>query len=183
MKILAIDPGAERLGWALLESDLSEDVINKPPRLLDSGVFALKRAVNESKKEPFQKYRLRLIHYWARRNMFGVYPDVLVSEIVPVVGGGNFVAATQSQLAGTAITVIQARASQRRIPIEQIGATTIKAQIGGNKKATKVQVRNGVFTILPETKARKSEWTKIFEEPDAIATGLAYLGHDVRKRK
>lgn len=193
MKILAIDPGAERLGWAVLEGDRSESIENKPPTLVETGVFGLKRQVNGSKKEPYQEYRLRLIDYWVKRAIDVLYaqqrdlplhsPSVLVSEIVPVVGGGNFVVATQSQLASTAVTVLHTVARQHQIPVEQIGATTIKARIGGTKKATKVQVRNGCFTIMPELKEFKSDWTKIFEVPDAIATGLTYLGFDNRKRK
>src|SRR3954470_4313696 len=99
-KVLAIDPGAKRLGWAVLE----ETDKNKPPIYHGSGYFGVERGGNDGKenKEPYQKYRLRLVDFWIKQApiMFNRYkPDVVVAEIVPPVGGGNFVVATQSQLA------------------------------------------------------------------------------------
>lgn len=102
-----------------------------------------------------------------------------MSEIVPVVGGGNFVAATQSQLAATAVTTFQGIAVDRGYEIKQIGATTIKKKIGGKQKATKVGVRNGVIELLPILVDHKKQWTKIFEEPDALAVGLTDLGYSI----
>lgn len=144
-----------------------------------SGYYGVVRGTNKSKPEPYQQYRLRLISFWVREAKALLHshkPDIVVSEIVPVVGGGNFVAATQSQLGSTAITSVQAMAVNEGYKIEQVGATTVKARIGGGKKATKVAVRNGVIKLLPILEDRKVQWTKIFEEPDALGVGLTYLG-------
>lgn len=173
MKILAFDPGAERMGFCCLESETDK---SKPPRVFGSGYSGVHREDNEQ----YQVYRLRLVSFWVTRaqELFTSFsPEEVVSEIVPVVGGGNFVVATQSQLASTAITTVQAMADLHSIPVSQVGATTVKAKIGGHKKASKVAVRNGVFKIIPKTKVRKPEWTKIFDESDAFAIGLMKLGY------
>lgn len=168
-----------RQGWAVVSK---EDGKNKPPYWHASGYSGVVRLSKGKKAEPYQQWKLRIIDCWADEavRLLNTYqPDVVVSEIVPVVGGGNFVAATQSQLAAAAITTVQAIAVDRGYKIVQIGATTIKKRVGGSKTATKVGVRNGVMKLIPYLADRKKMWTKIFEEPDAIATALTYLGCSV----
>lgn len=177
-RLLSFDPGAERMGWCALERD-KESGKNKPPEYLGLGHFGLQRKVNGS-SVPYHEYRLKLIDFWISKTpeLLNSYrPDAIVSEIVPVVGGGNFVAATQSQLAATAITVVQIVAKQCEIPVVQIGATTVKKRIGGKGKATKVAVRNGVINIMPELEDFRKEWTKMFDVSDAVAVGLAFWGY------
>jgi Holliday junction resolvasome RuvABC endonuclease subunit len=173
MRVIGIDPGAERLGWAVIES-------GDPLKEVAVGIYGLKRHDNGSKekKEPYQAYRLRLIEFWNKTApvLFDKYePEQLYNEILPSVGGGNFVVAVQSQLAATALTIIQSEAMRRNIPVSQIGATTIKKQIGGKGKSTKVQVRNGVYELLPSTKRFKDEWVKIHDASDACAVALSGL--------
>ena len=175
--VLAFDPGAERMGYAAMNA-----LPNKPITRLGYGHLGVTRERNsQNKPEAYHGYRMKLIDFWLKMapELIQTYkPDIIVNEIVPVVGGGNFVAATQSQLAGTAITVVHAIAKQNGIPVEQIGATTVKANIGGGGKATKVAVRNGVFKLIPELEVHKKEWTKMFDVSDAFAIGLTYLGCD-----
>jgi Holliday junction resolvasome RuvABC endonuclease subunit len=177
MIAIGIDPGAERLGWAVIESEGS----GKDPKEVAVGIYGLKRHDNGS-KEPFQEYRLRLIDYWSRtaETLFEKFdPDQIYNEIVPVVGSGNFVAATQSQLASTALTVIQHEAFRREVPITQIGANTVKKRIGGAKNASKVKVRNGVFQLLPSTERFKKEWVKVHDSSDACAVALCGIGYKI----
>ena len=172
MRVLGIDPGAERLGWAIVES-------GKPPKEVAVGISGLQRSGNGS-KEPYHEYRLRLIEYWSVESvsLLEQYsPDALYNEIVPVVGGGNFFAATQSQLASTALTVIQLEAIRRGIEVKQFGANTVKKNIGGGKKATKVKVRNGVYRLLPSTERFRKEWVKVHDSSDACAVALTGLGY------
>lgn len=177
MIVLSFDPGAERMGYAVLEQGKNKDI-----KRLGYGQLGVQRQRNkQNKQEAYHEYRMKVIDFWLEEapiliNSFK--PDIIVNEIVPVVGGGNFVVATQSQLASTAITVVQTVAKQIGVPIEQIGATTVKAKIGGGKKATKVAVRNGVFKIMPELEVHKKEWTKVFDISDAFAIGLTHLGCD-----
>jgi hypothetical protein len=103
------------------------------------------------------------------------HPDVIVTETVPSRGAGI---PEQLYLANTQITVVHAIALYKGIPVEQVSARTVQAAIavrGKGKKITKPQVRNGVFLRLPELIPRFKEFTKVFEESDALAIGLHYL--------
>lgn len=172
-RVLGIDPGAERLGWAVI------DQYDSGPKEVEIGISGLKRHVNGS-KEPYQEYRLRLFRYWLEegpRILDEFSPDEMVNEIVPVVGGGNFVAATQSQLATAALTVLQIKAIEGGIPVYQVGASTVKKAIGGKGKATKVGVRSGVYKLLPETERFRKEWVKVHDSSDACAIALCRMGY------
>lgn len=174
MRVLAFDAGAERLGWASLSREENRACYHI------SGILALHRG-----SAKFQEYRMELTRELINSIPALIKltdPDEVVTETVPAVGGGNFVAATQSYLANTAITVVHTVAISMGIDVYQIGATTVQSRIAirppraSKRKATKVQVRNGVFQLLPELEDRKSEWTKVFDEPDAIAVGLVHMG-------
>lgn len=173
MRVLAVDPGAIRQGIASLHITGNHTV-----QCDGFGVFGLPREDADNNKIPYHEYRLLLIEMWLAKStelLDSYKPDIIVSEIVPVVSSSNFVVATQSQLAATAVTVLQAVGLQRGCKVHQMGATTIKKKIGGHQKATKVGVRNGVIRLMPEMAQYKKGWTKVFEEPDALAIGLCYL--------
>lgn len=173
MPIVSIDGGAKRLGWALLDREGSK------PIYLGSGIVELPRG-----DTPFQEYRLNLIDYYIENltkpgSIFD--PNYLpithvVNETVPAVGsyGG-----TQMYLVNMVVTVVQTIAKLNNIPVSQIGATTVHSKIAIKSKSkgiTKQQVRNGVIQLLPELESRRKDWVKVFDEPDAIAVGLAHLG-------
>lgn len=188
MKVLAFDPGAKRMGWCVLAATPEEVKEKKPPTEYGGGIYRLERERNESsgEDEAFQKYRLRLIDYWIETTNYlldGYKPDCVVAEIVPAVGSGNFRSgATQSQLAETAITTAFVVSRSRSLDVAQVGATSVKARVGGGRKATKVGVRNGVYRFMPETKAKyHTMWKEDADMSDAYAIGLTYLGYDVRK--
>lgn len=171
MRVLGFDPGAVRQGWAVLEGDGTDD-----PRYFGSGVCGLERGDNEE----YQRYRLRVISFWATKAeelLRRFEPDIVVNEIIPVKGGGQFVSAAQSQLAASAITSVQSIAYLKGYTVAQIGSTTVKTHIGGSNKATKVRVRNGIWEIMPSLVYKKNEWKTIFDESDAVAITLCYLGY------
>lgn len=170
MRTLALDPGAKRMGWAVLDAGVSG------PRYYGSGIIGLDRGTNEK----YQDYRVRLIkHVVLEGNalLLLMKPYEMVSEILPVSGFNNM---AQPLLAATAITVMQTLCWDQGIQLHQIGATTVKARIAGNHKGSKVSVRNGVLQLLPELAPKKKQWVKEFDEPDAIAIGLTHLGFDLR---
>ena len=169
MIVLGMDPGAIRCGWACLEKE-GEDLSVK-----DSGTLGLER----QPQEKYQAYKLRLIQFWLKegRLLLNHKPTRLVTEIVPAVGGGNFVVATQSQLAAVVVTVVQVLAYQQNIPVVQVSANTVKKRIGGKHNASKAMVRKGVQEIMPETKSKDKEWKKTSDESDAFAVALTDLGY------
>lgn len=175
MITLGIDGGAERLGWSLLER------VDGKPVYLDSGLVALPYKTSGL---TFQEYRLALTEFYVDHltrpgSVFDpsyLKVEQVVTEILPPVGFSNGV---QAYLVNVALTIVQSLAILAGVPVYQIGATTVQKHIAINKvskKVSKVQVRNGVFELLPELRPRKSEWTKVFDEPDAIAVALAFLG-------
>jgi len=167
MRVLSIDSGAKRAGWAILETG---------PKYLRSGVIHFPRGDNVG----FQAYRLDLARFWVQETQELLdwwRPDHVVTETVPSRG---FNIPEQGYLANVQATTLHAIAIQRDIPVSQVMARTVQSEIavrGRSKKITKQQVRNGVISLLPELKSRVSDWVKVFEEPDALAIGLWYLDH------
>lgn len=169
MIILAVDPGAKRTGWAILER--ADGVI----KYIDSGVIEYPR-----EDLPFQVYRMQLADFWVRKSerlLETWKPDNIITEIVPSRG---FNIPEQGYLANVQITTLHAIARSQGYLVHQVSARTVQSHIairGRGKKITKQQVRNGVIVGLPELKSRISEWMKVFEETDALAIGLWYLGY------
>jgi Holliday junction resolvasome RuvABC endonuclease subunit len=167
VRILAIDPGAKRLGWAIL------NLIDGVPTCPRSGILSCERG----DKELYQAYRLRAMGegvQWAQALYNGQnYFDEVVHETLPAKGFNDM---GQAYLALSVISAVSGYFMSRSIPITQIGATTVKARIGGSNKATKVRVRNGVWQLIPELQAKAPEWKKVYDESDAVAIGLTHLG-------
>lgn len=169
---LSYDSGAERMGWSVLEGDGET-----APIYIASGIVKFPRG-----KHSFQPYKLKLIEHWTymapyQFNLYG--PDFICCETVPAVGFGN---AVQAELAKAAIITVIAMAYERSIPVYQIAAVTVKKNVGGNQRATKVKVRDGVIRLLPELEPRRMEWQdakKTMDESDALGIGLAKLGYSI----
>ena len=179
MRVLAFDPGADRMGYAVIDSG-PEEVIPTKGNVLGSGIVSLVKLDDET----YQDHRLRIIEHWAEQAQILITyfkPDFIANEIVPPTGGtgGNIV---HRQKALAAITAVQVVAIQNQINIQQYAASTVKKAIGGQGKATKVAVRNGVIQLLPSTERFKEQWKKVFDHSDAFAVGLTSLGYKIEKR-
>lgn len=179
MKVLSIDPGAERCGWAVLEPGLPG------PKVTDSGVFRCPR-----NDEDFQDYRIRLENeafYFFLHQLTEVDATHVVNEIVPAVGGGNFVVATQSYLVNTVVASLHIAAFIHGVWPEQIAARTVQKRVGitgRTGKVTKAGMRNGVVTIIPDLLphvSAKDEWP--WDRWDAIGIGIAYMGYSIERFK
>lgn len=146
-----------------------------------SGIYGISWSEAKKQKIKYQDHKLQVVqkHTDDAAYVVGSFePDVVVSEIIPAVGGGNFAVATQNQLALVALTCWHTVATIYEIEIHQVAANTVKTKIGGSGKASKVKVRNGVLTLLPTLYPRKQEWTKIFDESDGLAVPLAWAGYE-----
>jgi hypothetical protein len=177
MRILAFDPGANRMGYAAIDLGPKE-VKSKTD---SSGIGGL----DQNKDETYQDHRLRIIEYWAHfaQNLISEFkPDIIANEIVPPTGG-NMANMIHRQKAMAAITTVQVIAFQNNIPIKQVAASTVKKAIGGSGKATKIAVRNGVFELIPSTERFKNEWKTVHDHSDAFAVGLTVLGHKIERKR
>lgn len=177
-KCLGQDPGGKRMGWAIVANP--HDRFD--PVYVDSGVMGLIRHVEGKNQEPYQEYKLRLVEYFAMKAevLFRDHrPVAFANEIQPAVGGGNYTAATQAELAKTSMVVFQAAAFREAVTVKQFGSNTIKKAVTGDQKASKVKVRNAVIEYFPQLADRKRAWQtgpdkEGFDEPDAIAAALTY---------
>jgi Holliday junction resolvasome RuvABC endonuclease subunit len=169
-RALGYDSGAERMGYGVIDGDGET-----APIYIDSGIAKFPIG-----KKKYQAYKLELIEHWswmAPAQFVKYQPDFIVCETLPAVGFNN---STQAELAKAAIITVMAMAFHHRVPVYQIAASTVKRDIGGHGKATKVQVRDGVIYFLPELAPRKFEWQdskKTMDEPDALGVTLAKLGY------
>lgn len=168
MRILGIDPGALRLGWAVVEYGIDGNL-----RLIGSGIGGLER----QGEEKYSDYRVRLIHHWVKEfRMFESFGcDLWYAERLPAVGGGNFIAATQAELAKAVLTTLEAMAYLNAIPVHEVDASHVKKRLTGKGAATKVGVRNAVIQVFPELWARKKEI--VADESDAIGIALVGAGY------
>lgn len=167
MRVLSFDSGAKRAGWAVLDPG---------PEYISSGVEECIRRP----KQTYQGYRMELTEHWVEftAHLLDEYkPTHVVTEIVPPYGMNDF---SQGYLANVMATTVHAITFGYGKEPFQVSAKRVQEQIairGKSTKITKPQVRNGVVSLIPELKSRAGGWTKIWEEPDAIAIGLHFLGY------
>lgn len=167
-RVLAFDPGAKRMGYAVVEGDGV-----KTPFYVFSDVEEILRG----KTETYQAYRTRLIGEWAIKTDYLLTawtPDIVVYETLPVKGFHDM---SQALLAATAITAMHTIAITKQYVPTQVAAVTVKVCIAGSNKATKVGVRKGVQRFLPELD--KPGWPAFPDESDAVAIGLTALGYKI----
>ncbi|MEK7460478.1 MAG: crossover junction endodeoxyribonuclease RuvC [Patescibacteria group bacterium] len=159
MRIIAIDPGYERLGIAILEKTTKE-------HLLFSECFKTPSSL------PFVE-RLELVGREVARVVKEFSPEVLAIENL-------FISNNQK----TAMRVAEVRGAilyQARLlglGVYEYTPLQIKTATTGYGKATKAQVASLVGKIIPEAKSLKQD-----DEVDAVAIGIthfAYAGHQKR---
>ncbi len=153
MRILAIDPGYERLGVAVLE---------KAPRgreeLLYSDCF------KTSAKLPFPE-RLLAIGDEAARIMEQFAPEALVLEKL-FFSTNKTTAMHVAEVRGTLIYL----AASRNIPVFEYGPGEVKLAVAGHGGADKRQVIDMAGKLVRISKEIRHD-----DEYDAIAVGLTHL--------
>lgn len=168
MRVLAFDPGAKRMGYAVIVGN-GKGV----PVHVDSGTEQFVRQPNEA----YQVYRSRLIDHWSHRtfSMIKIYdPHMVVYETLPVKGFRDM---SQALLAAAAVTTVHAISVMETIPVRTYAASSVKARIAGSNRATKVGVRKGVQHFLPELDT--PGWPQYPDESDAVAIALTALGYKI----
>ena len=156
MKILAIDPGFERVGVAVIERDEKQKDI-----LVYSDCF------KTSAKIPFYQ-RLTAIGDEMERLIKKYKPEALAIEKL-------FLNTNQKTVMGVAEArgVIVYSASRNGLNIFEYTPPQIKIAVTGYGKADKKMVINMVFKLINIEKSTSSD-----DELDAIAIGLTCLAHE-----
>jgi len=156
MRVLAIDPGFERLGIAVLERDKK----TRKEILVHSECFKTKPSL------PFSE-RLSLLGSRVREVIGKFEPEALAIETL-------FFTANQK----TAMKVSEARgvviyeASLAGLKIHEYTPLQIKVAVTGYGKATKNQVNDMVGKLIAVPKKISSD-----DEMDSIACGITCLAH------
>jgi crossover junction endodeoxyribonuclease RuvC len=154
MRILALDPGYERLGVAVLD----REAVGKKEVLVYSECFRTKKELPHEKRLASVRSRIvELIHEYQ--------PDALALEAL-------YISVNQK----TAMLVAEARgailsaAGEHGLQATSINPMSVKAAITGNGRADKTDIHIMVKRLiaLPERK-------QLDDEIDAIAIGLTYF--------
>jgi crossover junction endodeoxyribonuclease RuvC len=153
MKVLGVDPGLVRTGWAAVESD------GAGYRLLGSGLIA--PVVEAELSERLAEGHARFAEVLAE-----IDPDVMVLEDIFSAPQHPSAAIKMAHMRG----VLCLAAGQRGLHVEHMTATTVKQRVTGNGHASKGQVQEMVFRLCG---IRPQEMRA--DVSDAIALAVAGL--------
>lgn len=154
MRVLAVDPGYERLGVAVLEDG------NNKERLLFSTCIETGKTLSVAE----------------RLSVLGASLEALLSEHVPDVVAVETLFFNKNVL--TAIAVAEARgvvlylAQVAGCPVREFGPQEIKVAVTGYGRSDKRAVIDMVKRLLPDAPERALD-----DEYDAIAIGITALAH------
>lgn len=154
MRILGIDPGTGRMGWAILSKDKTGE------KVIDYGCL-------ETPAHTPLEVRLNKIYEFLMELIKKQKPDQFACE--------NLFFATNAKTAfdvGAARGVILLAAQRSHLPIHQYTPLQIKSSLTGYGKADKHQIEFMVTRIL-----HLKETPKPDDAADAIAVALTHLFH------
>ena len=156
MRVLGIDPGVARTGWAVLETG---------GRGADAGLIA--SGLLESHPTTDLPSRLETLHASLRDLIATHKPETLAIEELFFTKIARSVAATSYARA-----VILLAASQHRCPVAEYNPRTVKISLTGNGNALKPQMQKMVQAILKLQAPPQPD-----DVADAMAIGLCHLKH------
>jgi crossover junction endodeoxyribonuclease RuvC len=155
VKVLGVDPGLVRTGWAAAESG------DGGYRLLGTGLIAPRAEAElaERLNEGFARFSAVLTE---------IAPDAMVLEDVFSAPRHPRAALLMAHMRG----VLCLAAALRGLRVQPMTATTVKQRVTGNGHASKTQVREMVFRLcgIPDRPVRA-------DVTDAIALAVAGLNH------
>lgn len=152
MRTLGIDPGTHRIGWGIIEGDISEQV-------------AIAYGCIEFKPHTSSPVYLKTL-----RNEL----NKIITEHKPVQAGVEKIFFQKNKK--TAMEVAQARGvilltlSENNIPYQELAPNTIKSTVTGSGRAHKKQMQDMVENLL-----NLKTSTKLDDTSDALATAITAL--------
>lgn len=153
MKVLGIDPGLNRTGYAILEYN------GKGPVLMEAGVLT-------TVETDTMGLRLRALYAGLSEVITEFKPDTMVVENLY----SHYKHPQTAVIMGHARGIAFLAAANLDIPINCYAATRIKKSITGNGRASKMQVQRSVQSIMKLAKAPEP-----FDVADAIAVALCHI--------
>lgn len=159
MRVLAIDPGTLRMGYAVLDADS----VGGSPAADDYGVIALPASLPlEERLYQLHTHILNMIHVF--------HPDAIAVED-PFVGRGERAFAKSALAIGQAQAVVLIGAASQNVPVRRYPPAAVKMAVADYGKATKQQVQQIAISTLTITDNPAEDAT------DALAVGLCHLRH------
>ncbi|MBN1233700.1 MAG: crossover junction endodeoxyribonuclease RuvC [Candidatus Coatesbacteria bacterium] len=157
---LGVDPGLYKTGYALIDDNKGK------PKLLEAGLI-------KPKSKDGLDNRLFLIYTELSKIIEEFKVGILIVEELY----SHYAHPKTAILMGHARGVVCMLAAQYKIPLYGYSATMVKKLITGNGRATKEQVRRGVFYSL-----NLREQSIISDVSDAIAIALAHFYSETRMK-
>lgn len=171
-KIIGIDSGAKKCGFACISNTWAEEVGL-------SLIWADSIGQEAEVGEKYGEHRRRLVGDWTNflAGLFDEWtPSLVVCETVPITGAAN--ASGQRLKALMVVVVAQVLCVQRGIVFTEVGANTVKKCLTGNGLATKPKIREAVIDVFPELAERRKEMIQEPDISDAVAVALTGAGYD-----
>ncbi len=154
MRVLAIDPGTLRMGYAVLDAEPA-------PSADDYGVVALPAAMPiENRLYQLHTHILNMIHVFQ--------PDAIAVED-PFVGRGERAFVKSALAIGQAQAVVLIGAASQGVPVHRYAPATVKRAVTDYGAATKEQVQRMAASTLGLARTPESD------AADALAVGLCHL--------
>ena len=131
MRILGIDPGLQRTGWAVIALDRFRAAV------IEAGIVSTRAGDSPER-------RLQEIHRGLGQVIEELKPEVAVVEALY----SHYQHPRTAILMGHARGVIFLAAAERNLPVQSYSATRIKKALTGNGRASKLQVQKTVQTVF-----------------------------------
>jgi len=160
MKVLALDPGFAKMGYA--EAYIDEN------NSITLGLAGTIENVRED--ETFNEYLNVGIKNIVDRFSYLLSltsPDIIVAELVPVGRLGS-----RSELVVAGITACKVVAYQAELPWTDVAANSYKKTITGNGNATKGEIKRKMYEIFPHLKELDKQERATQKEAGDKVTGF-----------
>jgi crossover junction endodeoxyribonuclease RuvC len=168
VKILGVDPGLDKSGYALIEAKKDCNISNLKESV---NILSVDTIISDSKKT--LEERLKYLHSKFKKLLLELNPDIVVVE--DIYSNSSY---PQAGLKMASVkSVVELAVSKKNIRVVNLTATKVKKVIVGRGNAKKEQVAKMIKEGFDLKGAEN------LHESDALAAALAYLLIDARKVK
>ena len=177
MRLLAIDPGFKRLGYAIFD---------KNAKLINHGVRSPRDRGKDEKYQAYLNTGLHDMYHWFDQLIEDNKITHIIAEIIPPISNkGNFGISPQLPLVISVIAVCKIMAYEDEIEWKDISARSVKNMIVGDSSASKAVVRRAVLSAYPQIQRERKLGDIPFDETNAISIGMSYFPelHHVREEE
>lgn len=167
MKLLAIDPGFKRFGYAIFNEDAD---------LLYHGVYSPRDRNKDEKYQDYLNAGIESMYHWFIDLLDEYKITNVIAEIIPPISNkGNFGISPQLPLVISVMAVCKILAYEDEVKWKDVSARSVKTMIVGDSSASKAVIRRAVLDEYPEVQKGRKLGDIAFDETDAICIGMSYF--------